>query len=237
MFRHPPNDQAGNWQHLDLPKENPRYAAIAEILRKSRADRRVLDVGCGMGLLRGWLPADAVYTGIEPSAGAIQAARSRHASANLVHASAERFDARGEEYDSIVFNEMLYYVADPLWVLRKYASMLKDGGVMLCSIYQNPSRTLIKRWLRHWLGGRKPYSNAHCTKVIRTFMASEGWPIIEDRRVAVPGRASEWHIWLAKPSPCNEPARYGWFSRAEKFVFSQRPKPQLPARRLGPEVA
>jgi hypothetical protein len=43
----PYNDEAGDWQELDSPRQVPRYVAIADILRSFSANSDVLDVGCG----------------------------------------------------------------------------------------------------------------------------------------------------------------------------------------------
>src|SRR5262245_40069162 len=125
------DDTVGDWQGLDSPAQAPRYAAIAELLRDSEADLHVLDVGCGEAVLRSWLPKQASYTGIEPSLLAARKAMERDVAARIVQTTAERFDANGELFDSIVFNEMLYYAADPLGLLQEYSRLLTDEGVVL----------------------------------------------------------------------------------------------------------
>src|SRR5436305_14118397 len=101
------NDEAGDWRELDSLGQAPRYAAIAEILHSFDSDRKVLDVGCGEAVLRGWLPEYTDYTGIEPSSQAARRAAERNGSARIIHTSAESFDTSGEHFTCIVFNEML----------------------------------------------------------------------------------------------------------------------------------
>jgi SAM-dependent methyltransferase len=199
----PYNDNAGDWQGLNSAEQAPRYATIAEILCTFQADMQVLDVGCGEAVLRSWLPKDASYTGIEPSSLAVRKAIERDASARIIHTSAESFDAHGERFGSIVFNEMLYYAADPVGLVQKYSRLLGHGGVMLCSIYQKPGRVSLKRRLWHLFDHHRPISNIHCTKMVRAFKARETWPILDDRVVAIPGTAAQWHIWLARPHDGN----------------------------------
>ncbi len=195
----PYNDEAGDWRGLDSPTDALRYAAIAEILDSFRGDGSVLDVGCGEALLRAYLPVDSKYTGIEASATAVRMALERNPATKIIHARAESFDARGDCFDSIVFNEMLYYVTDPVGLLRKYIALLRSPGMILCSIYQKPGAVPMRRKLRHWLDRRRPISNIHCEQMARDFMAREGWPILEDRIVMSPGGTTRWHIWLATP--------------------------------------
>jgi SAM-dependent methyltransferase len=199
------NDQSGDWQQSDSPTHGPRFDAIAKLLAKFSADTSVLDVGCGEGTLRGWLPESARYVGIEPSGTAARIAIERNPPASIIHTTAESFDPRGERFDSIVFNEMLYYADDPIGLLKKYASLLGPGGVVLCSIYQKPASISARSRLLHYLDRRRPISNVHCEKMVRAFMAREAWPILDDRAIAIPGEVSLWwHIWLARPAQYRE---------------------------------
>lgn len=199
----PYNDEAGDWQDLDSPRQVPRYVAIADILRSFSADSDVLDVGCGEAVLRNYLPKNCNYTGVEQSAKAVRLALERNISTKIIHTGAESFDAHGERFDIIVFNEMLYYVADPVGLLQKYAALLRQGGVILCSIFQKPGSVPLKCRLQHWLDRRRPLSNVHCTKMVRAFMDLEAWRILHDCSVTIPDTNSQWHIWLAMPHPCN----------------------------------
>ena len=40
---------------------------------------------------------------------------------------------------------------------------------------------------------------------MRTFLAREAWPILEDRTVPTPGASSAWNIWLAIPRDSHIP--------------------------------
>ena len=193
----PYNDEMGDWQGLNSSTQFPRYAAIAELLQTLPDGGSVLDVGCGEALLRPWLPRTN-YTGIEPSALAVRIARESNPSSKFIHTSAENFDSCGACFDTIVFNEMLYYADDPVGLLRKYAGLIRQGGMILCSVYQKPCGVLLKRRLRHWLDPRQSISNIHCEKMVRDFMVQEAWRILDDRVVLIP-EGGEWHIWLATP--------------------------------------
>jgi predicted TPR repeat methyltransferase len=192
------SDEAGDWQKLDSSTQEPRYVAIVEMLREFEADRSVLDIGCGKALLRTWLPKDVDYTGVERSGAAVRAGRELHSSARIIHAAAETFNAEGKRFGTIVFNEMLYYAADPVGLLARYAPLLWEGGMILCSIYQNPRRVSLKRRLRRCLNHRLPLSNTHCEKMVRDFMARKAWQILASRSVTM-GTSAQCHIWLARP--------------------------------------
>jgi SAM-dependent methyltransferase len=192
-------DNAGDWRGLDSAVQVPRYTAIAEILRDFHVDKNVLDVGCGEALLRAYLPKDANYMGIEQSALAAGSALQRDASIKVIHTSAEEFEPRDERFDSIVFNEMLYYTENPVGLLRKYMKFLHREGVILCSIYQKQGGVSFMQRMRYLVNHRFPLSAVNCEKKVRTFMQRERWPILTNRIVSVPGCAAPWHIWLARP--------------------------------------
>lgn len=117
-----------HWQGLDTDHQAPRYFTIAAMCRGA-----VLDVGCGSGLLAGLVPE---WTGIEPQCEAVAQIKPEV----IVHlCKAEDFDPNGQTWDTIVFNESLYYCARPLAMLSRYREMLSPGGSLLISIFQRPT--------------------------------------------------------------------------------------------------
>lgn len=185
----------GDWQHLD--NEAPRYQAIADMLKSSGLDDRVLDVGCGTGLLREYLPAKSFYAGIEPCGEAVKLARERPASA-IWQADAESFTPLACPYTSIVFNESLYYTADPCGLVRKYINFLHPGGSILVSIWRKPNEQIgWKRKIAHWFDRRRPLGNNHCEDLVLGMQNRERWNLQKCRLVQA--QAGAWSIWLARP--------------------------------------
>jgi SAM-dependent methyltransferase len=197
------SDLAGDWRGLELDaSQAPRYARIAALMQRHGADRHVLDVGCGQALLRQWLPRECRYLGVEPSALAVQQARERCASdgrAQIELASAECFDAGARRFDAVVFNEMLYYAADPCALLRRYAAMLGDRGVIVGSIYMKPGGASLRGWARHLLDRRRPLSNAHCWQMVCGLISRARWQVLDEERVSLPGTSLHWQVWAVRP--------------------------------------
>jgi len=122
---------------------------------------RVLDIGCGGGLLSepmARLGADVV--GADAAAGNIPVARVHAEQQGLRidyrHTSAEALAAEGEQFDVILNMEVVEHVADPPAYLAACAHLLKPGGLMVCStLNRNPKSFLmaivgaehIMRWL------------------------------------------------------------------------------------------
>jgi 2-polyprenyl-6-hydroxyphenyl methylase/3-demethylubiquinone-9 3-methyltransferase len=100
------------------------------------ADQRVLDVGCGGGLLsEGLAAAGAEVTGLEPGEGAIGAARAHLAGSGLEvdYRQAELGDFLTENpapFDVITCMEVLEHVPDPGELMRQCAELLKPGGLL-----------------------------------------------------------------------------------------------------------
>jgi 2-polyprenyl-3-methyl-5-hydroxy-6-metoxy-1,4-benzoquinol methylase len=190
------NDDAGDWQNLAATHQVPRYDAIARIIGTFCPRGSILDVGCGEAVLLNYLPTPAKYLGLEPSMKAAESARVNCAQDSILHTTAEDFDAGQRQWDCIIFNEMLYYTAAPLTLMRKYAGLLRPHGIMIISIFQKPERSL-KRRLFGWALRR--ISNMRCTKIVHGFMTTNGWTIEVDDFVAIPGRSDCWRIFAARP--------------------------------------
>ena len=92
---------------------------------------RVLDVGCGGGILSEALAErGASVLGIDLAESALQAAEAHRAGQVVeyrLEASRETA-ARGEVFDVVTCMEMLEHVADPAAVLRDIHALLKPGG-------------------------------------------------------------------------------------------------------------
>ncbi|MFI5024307.1 MAG: class I SAM-dependent methyltransferase [Alphaproteobacteria bacterium] len=128
--------KAGRWAYLTHPKEQARLA-IAALYVQLFGGGRVLDIGCGSGQLFALLDPRRTtrYTGVDFSSAAIEAVAFADAKAQFIVASAEAFTPpRDARYDAILFNEVVYFLADPLAELRRYARYLAPDGVLIVSI-------------------------------------------------------------------------------------------------------
>lgn len=125
------------------------------------AGLRLLDIGCGGGLLAepmARLGADVV--GADAAARNIPVAQVHAAQSGLTidyrHTSAEDMAAAGEVFDVVLNMEVVEHVADPLAYLTACQQLLKPGGLMICStLNRNPKSYLmaiigaehVMRWL------------------------------------------------------------------------------------------
>lgn len=125
------------------------------------AGLRILDIGCGGGLLAepmARLGADVV--GADAAERNIPVAKVHAEQSGLVidyrHTTAEAMAAEGEQFDAVLNMEVVEHVASPIDYLRACHDLLKPGGLHVCStINRNPKSYMmaiigaehIMRWL------------------------------------------------------------------------------------------
>ena len=104
-----------------------------------RTPPRVLDVGCGTGLLRARLEGTDVgeYVGVDLSATAVEVAeRRRLPRSRFVVGDAASLDLG--RFDVVVLNEMLYYIEDVDDFLTRVCDLLVPSGLLLVSMWRHP---------------------------------------------------------------------------------------------------
>lgn len=191
------NHWSGDWQGLSSDTQAPRYHAIAGVINGFCPQSSVLDVGCGEAVLWEYLPEGTTYLGIEPSAKAGESARAKCGVDCIINCTGEDFDAGERRWDCVVFNEVLYYSRRPLRLLDKYSRLVKQGGIIIISIYQKPES--LKARLMYWLNRDRPMSNMHCTRLVHNFIQRRGWRVYEDKLIARPSSPEHWRIWRCEP--------------------------------------
>ena len=113
--------------------------------RAPLAGRRVLDIGCGGGLLaEGMAARGARVTGIDLSEGALKVAKlhlkesGRQVDYRLVSAEAVAAELPAA-FDLVTCLEMLEHVPDPASVIRACATLVRPGGqVVFSTLNRNP---------------------------------------------------------------------------------------------------
>ncbi|WP_280525276.1 class I SAM-dependent methyltransferase [Methylobacterium dankookense] len=92
------------------------------------AGRRILDLGCGPGILAKALAAEgADVTGIDPGEAAIAAARSRVPAGRFEQASAEALPFADAEFDGAVILNALHHVPNPRTALAEAGRVVGPG--------------------------------------------------------------------------------------------------------------
>ncbi|MBV1865009.1 MAG: bifunctional 2-polyprenyl-6-hydroxyphenol methylase/3-demethylubiquinol 3-O-methyltransferase UbiG [Rhodobacteraceae bacterium] len=122
---------------------------------------RILDIGCGGGLLSEPMARlGAEVVGADAAEGNLPVARIHAEQSGLDidyrHVTAEAMAADGEQFDVVLNMEVIEHVADPQGFLTACQQLLKPGGLMICStLNRNPKSFMvaivgaehIMRWL------------------------------------------------------------------------------------------
>jgi len=163
-------DPAGKFKPLHMLNPTRLEYIVDQIAAEFGRDRkslkpfeglRLLDIGCGGGLLSEPMARlGAKVVGADAAAGNIPVAQTHASQSRLEidyrHTTAEALAAAGQQFDAVLNMEVIEHVADPAAYLAACHSLLKPGGVMVCStINRNPKSFLvaiigaehITRWL------------------------------------------------------------------------------------------
>jgi trans-aconitate methyltransferase len=135
--------ESGRWESLKKDRELPRYAALLGYIMLANKDNpRILDLGCGEGVLNEKLPAYFPYqsfTGIDYSKVSIEKAQAKNfPRAEFQCADMHTYTPEGE-FDIIIFNEAFYYInaAAREGVLDRVIRHLAPDGVIIFSMYRD----------------------------------------------------------------------------------------------------
>ena len=125
------------------------------------AGLRILDIGCGGGLLSepmARLGAEVVGADAAPRnipVAQIHAAQSG-LSIDYRHTTAEAMAEAGEQFDVVLNMEVVEHVADPLGYLTDCQQLLRPGGLMICSTLNRNAKSFVMaiigaEWVMRWL--------------------------------------------------------------------------------------
>lgn len=130
--------ETDNKYEYDRIADRKRVDFIANVLKSSMgASARVLDVGCGNGVITRHLgKAGFNVLGIDVSDKTIETARSLTTLPNVkfMKKSAEELVASGEKYDAVICSEVLEHLHQPGSLLKVLYDSLSDNGKLIVTV-------------------------------------------------------------------------------------------------------
>lgn len=132
------------WDWLESLDELPRYSLLIGLHHYHNPGGSILDLGSGQGyLVSRFNPQDySSYLAVDFSATAVNAIAT---SDKIKKAEADITEfIPPQKFDTIIFNESLYYVKNPLNVLKRYFDFLTPKGCILVSIHVKKNFPLIE---------------------------------------------------------------------------------------------
>ncbi|MDZ7949603.1 class I SAM-dependent methyltransferase [Nostoc sp. DedQUE09] len=110
--------------------EKPEYQFTKQFVAEGAS---VLEVGCGNGLFRSFLPASVRYTGLEFNNKAIQKAQAL--GLNVKKCSIEKYaETADSSHDVVCSFQVLEHVSEPMKFLASCAKVTKHGGYVLIAV-------------------------------------------------------------------------------------------------------
>ncbi len=146
--------------------------------------RRVLDVGCGTGILthriREELHPD-VLVGVDPSPGMLARARERDPAIDFREGRAEALPIEDASIDAVTSTEAFHFFDQPA-ALAEFARVLGPGGTVVVVSITSPAADLMRRTTRGAV-------SAPTRREVRDLVESAGFQVTDQRTVprAIPG--------------------------------------------------
>ncbi len=128
----------------------PVQDAVVRAMR-GHAPRRVLDVGCGTGLLTMRLRDEvgAVVVGCDYSRGMLQEAARRRPDVSWVQGNASELPIGNGAVDAVVSTESFHWYPDQEGAVGEFARVLRPEGRAYVALI-NPSTRAVSAWTARW---------------------------------------------------------------------------------------
>ena len=171
----------------------------------SLTDLRILDIGCGAGILSEPLARlGATVVGADPAEANIEAAKLHAAGTGLAidyrATTAEALADAGERFDLVLAMEVVEHVADLALFVKRCAEMVKPGGLMITATINRTLKSFalaivgaeyVLRWLPR---GTHQWDKFVTPNELEAALARHGLTAIEDTGVIYNLIADRWQL-------------------------------------------
>lgn len=154
---------------------------------------RLLDVGCGAGILLSVAKGKWDVMGVEVSHEAAAEARKRFG-VNVVENTLEQASFPPDSYDAITMLDVIEHIPDPAGTLREAQRILKPGGVLFV-LTPNVDAPVAKMMGRWWWGFRPAHLNYFSRKTMNQMLVESGFEPLASWYC---GRTFSFGYWMSR---------------------------------------
>jgi len=97
------------------------------------SENNILDVGCGCAPISSEIAGDNKIVGIDLSESALRKASQKGINC-IITGIEDRLPFKDKKFDFVLLTEVLEHIFDPISLLKEIHRVLKDGGVVVCSV-------------------------------------------------------------------------------------------------------
>jgi 2-polyprenyl-6-hydroxyphenyl methylase/3-demethylubiquinone-9 3-methyltransferase len=166
---------------------------------------RVLDIGCGGGLLSEPLARlGASMVGVDPSERNVEVAKLHAEQSDLQIAyrssTAEQLSADGEKFDLVLAMEVVEHVADVPLFVRSCGDMVKPGGMMIAATLNRTLKSFAlaivgAEYILRWLPpGTHQWDKFVTPNELEIAMEQAGLSVTDERGVVYNPLADAWRL-------------------------------------------
>ncbi len=183
----------------------PALRLEAKIIKKYKAQGRILDIGCAGGeFLSHFLDDDWICEGIEPSQ--LAASKARSLGIKTVTGMLEEVSLEKQHYDVISVIDTLFFMAWPLQNLKKLHKALKDDGIIAVEIPGfafrmarniGPLSLIVnRRWI--YIDQDSPHLFYLTRRALRHMLEAAGFEVISEYPIPSPAHGSWFYRLMMK---------------------------------------
>ncbi len=136
------------WDSMRNVADRGRYEFLVGYTRRNYPNARILDLGCGEGiLLEQFEPRDyGAYLGVDFSEVAIANAKKlENSKVKFMVGDLDSLSIEGS-FDVIIYNETLYYLRNPKGAVQSVFKHLAPGGVIIISMVDKHGKERAGLW-------------------------------------------------------------------------------------------
>lgn len=181
---------------LYLEQYAGRFASarrVVEMLERVVPPGKVLDIGCGVGVLLAAAAPRWLAKGVEPSAWAVKIAKDQYR-LDVFEGSIETANFPAGAYDAVTMLDVIEHLPDPRKALGEVHRVLRPGGAFY--IYTpdigSPVARLMGRW---WWGLRAAHLYYYSTRTLPVLLNELGFEVKSVRHI---GRRFTFGYWLSR---------------------------------------